>query len=134
MRKILYFITGLAIIGMIIGSIFSFLPVFTITGNNFLTTVSQGRFEQAYTFLSENYQKKQTLDQFTALMKEKQLDNFKSVNWIKNVTNDDKISGFVVGIVTTQEGESVTIQLNFKQKNSDNFFAQAWQIDDILFQ
>lgn len=131
MKKILYFFAGCIVIGLLISTFFAALPVFTITGKGFLAALSEGNYEQPYAMCSKSFKQKYTIADFKRIIDHSGLNDYKSVEWVENVNDDQHKSGYLLGVVLTKDNKRIMIKLNFIQEIFKSDSNKRWRIDAI---
>ncbi len=132
MKKILYFFIGCMIVGFI-GSIFiSTMPAFEMVGTSILLNIKQGNYEPAYSIFSADYKKRHNIEDFTRIVTDYRLQNYKEVKWLKSLTRPDKASGYVLGEVSLEGSQKVPFELQFVKITNDSLQGGGWFIDDMF--
>lgn len=131
MKTFLYFLTGCAIIGFLISTIIGSLPVLPYASRALLMSVEKGQYQQAYNMFSKDYQSRHDFQEFVKIVRMSGLEDYKEVNWLKNVINEDHKEGHAVGIVTTKSNKKIPIKIDFIQLQGKGYFSKSWAIDDL---
>ncbi|MGE3318879.1 MAG: hypothetical protein AB7I18_06245 [Candidatus Berkiella sp.] len=131
MKKILYFFLGCAIIGFIASLILSTLPAFEMAGGAILRALKEGSYEQAYAMFSPDLKERFPIQNVIQFSNQYDLKNFKEVKWLKNETNANKTSGYIVGEMKIGDG-SLPIELQFVKIKSNTFYGSTWYVDDVF--
>lgn len=131
MRKLAYFFIGCIIISLIIATLFSSFPVFTVMGRGFLMSLSNGQYQQAYDMLSKDFKSRNTFDDFKLRVDELSLNRYESVNWTVENIAKDKSGATIAGTVVTKDGKQLSIEMQFIKAQGDNFLEQGWRIDGL---
>lgn len=119
------------LIGFGVSFIFGVLPVFSFVSKGFLVTVENGKFNEAYSLLSSNYQNRYKIQDFIKDMHESGLDQYQDVQWLKTVTDKDHARGYVMGVVTTKQKRKIPLEIEFVQVQGSDWLDKGWRIDNI---
>ena len=128
-----FFMTILVLLG--IGTILSFVlggyPIFTTTGKAFLVQLSEAKYYEAYDQFTDEFKAQHSPEQFTQMIIQSGLTEYKSVDWVKTV--GDKQSGYatIVGIVTTKDGKKIPLLMRFIKLKSKDWYEQKWRISEL---
>ncbi|MBN9286975.1 MAG: hypothetical protein BGO43_11360 [Gammaproteobacteria bacterium 39-13] len=131
MKKILYFFVGCIIVGFLMSAIFGSLPVFPFVAKGFLMSVSNDRYDEAYSMLSKDYQQRMDLPTFKNNVLQSGLNQYKSAKWVQEVTSSDHKHGYLRGVITTKLNTPIEIEFVFVQVQGKNWLDKGWRINDI---
>lgn len=131
MKGVLYFLGGCVVVGFIIALVFSNISVFPYIGKGFLASIEQGNYPQAYQVLSTEFKEKVNLPTFVKLSKRNGLEEYKSVEWFKDVYDEKQKVGYVIGTITTKKGQRLIIRLDFIQEKDIRPQDKGWRINEI---
>jgi len=128
MKGIAYYIVICCVIGVFISTIASVIPKFPPTARGFLYMASEGKYNDAYQLFSDNFKKNNTIEVFTQVVQANQLDQFKSVDWVRDVRVDDT-HAYVMGMMTTKEDKRLGVAVYFIKVAGSHRFDQQWRIE-----
>ncbi|SFV51232.1 hypothetical protein MNB_SV-6-1124 [hydrothermal vent metagenome] len=117
-------ITIVLIIAGIIALVFYATAGMTDVATEFFIHVKTKHYDDAYNMLSKEFKKSTTQDRFKDFIIASGLTNFKSVSWDERSFENNM--GKLDGVVTTKDGGSIPITLNFIKVGEDE-----WQIYSI---
>lgn len=112
-------------------AIFGSLPVFPFVAKGFLMSVSNERYEEAYSMLSKDYQSRMDLAAFKSNIHKSGLNQYRDAKWLQDVTSSDHKHGFLRGIVTTRQGTPIEVEFVFVQVQGTNWLDKGWRINEI---
>lgn len=127
----MYFFVGCILVGFLMSAIFGSLPVFPFVAKGFLMSVSNGRYEEAYSMLSKEYQQRMDLPAFKDNVLKSGLNQYKDAKWIEDVTSNDHTQGYLRGVITTKVNTTMEIEFVFIQVQGTNWLDKGWRITDI---
>lgn len=131
MRKIAYFLIGCTLVGLIISTVFSTFPVFTVIGRGFLLSLSNGQYEQAYSMTSADFQKRNSLYDFKNRVQAVGLDQFDTVVWGEQIVDKEKKGALISGQILTKSQKTLDIQIEMIQVQGASIMDKGWRIDGL---
>lgn len=131
MRKIAYFLIGCTLVGLIISTVFSTFPVFTVIGRGFLMSLSNGQYEQAYSMTSVDFQKRNPLNAFKERVQTVGLDQYDTVIWTNEVVDKARKGASITGKVLTKSNKTLDIQIEMIQVQGSSIMDKGWRIDGL---
>ncbi|MBI2790747.1 MAG: hypothetical protein HYX61_02215 [Gammaproteobacteria bacterium] len=132
LRKILYYLIGCIIVGVILSAIFSSLPVYKFVAEGFMVSVSKGEYKQAYAMLSKEFQARYDLPAFIANIEKSGLNDYQRTIWKAESSAPDKKHGVLYGIVYTKHNVEIPIEFNFVVVDGPSMADRGWRIDNII--
>ncbi|MBS1902999.1 MAG: hypothetical protein JSS75_04785 [Bacteroidetes bacterium] len=88
-----------------------------VTSSQFLTTIHDGKLDDAYTITSPTLQKVTNKDQFKAFIQTLGLADYRSLRWYGHMQMDS--SGYVEGAITRKDSVVVPVKLHLSQVNGE---------------
>lgn len=132
LRKILYYLIGCIIVGVILSAIFSSLPVYKFVAEGFMVSVSKGEYKQAYAMLSKEFQARYDLPAFIDNIEKSGLNDYQRTIWKAETSTPDKKHGVLYGIVYTKHNVEIPIEFNFVAVEGPSMADKGWRIDNII--
>jgi nitrogen fixation-related uncharacterized protein len=110
---------------------FALFPALHVGAKSFLWSVSNDQYETAYEFMSPNFQKATSKDQFVKMVQRTGLDRYDSVEWEPDVFDPNKTQAHVQGMVKLDNGKRMMLRFDFIHIDGGSFLDQKWAIDKI---
>lgn len=131
MKGLLYFLSGCLIIGFILSTVLTVMPVYPIITKGFLISIEQKQLDQAYKLLSIQYKHQMDRTKFAEFLKSSKLDQYKEFKETNNVMDKAKNQGYITGVMITQKNERIPLRLDFVQEKGNSWSDSGWHINDI---
>lgn len=131
MKGILYFFAGCIVVGMTLTLIMSQFASLSAIGNSMLFSFSNGQYEQAYEFFSDDFKQKYPLPAFVTLIQQSGLEEYKAAEWKQDVMDKNTKRGLLSGVVITKQNKQIFVEMDFALNQGSSFMQSGWEINDI---
>ncbi len=122
-------------IGFAVSSIFSQFPVLDSGAKGYVMALKERRLNKAYGYMSEDFRKKVTYNDFIQGLKDSSL--YYATKWEKKDTyfNDDKTKGVAIGFITIKQGEKmkrIPVEIRFIHAPEQGVgSSKSWYVQSI---
>lgn len=130
-KKILITIVVLAGISFAISFALASFPTFTFSGKAFLISLSNNDYEGAYDMFTDEFKSQHTLKEFTDSIEQSGLNKYKSVEWVKTISNKNAGFAIILGVVNTYDHKKIPLQLRFIRVPGQNILTSGYRISEI---
>ncbi len=120
---LLFFVGCIGFLTLIIGGMYQKPVDLTPVANQFLTQLNNAELQQARSRLAKNYSDSLSDEQWSSLIGDNELDQVKNCQWNKSLFDDDQAT--ISGVIATQSGKSVPLQISWINENG------RWLINGI---
>lgn len=131
MKGLLYFLSGCLIIGFILSTVLTVMPVFPIITKGFLVSIEQKQYPQAYKLFSTQFQKQVDLAKFIEMIKRSGLEDYREFKENANVMDKNKQKGYISGVIITKQNERIPIKIEFIKEKGTSWSDSGWHISNI---
>jgi hypothetical protein len=131
LKKIAYFFIGCILAGFVLAAIISSFPVFQYMAKGFLIAVSNNQYQQAYSMLSKDFQRRNDMPTFKTNVEQSGLDQYKQVIWITEEGDTSQPTAKIRGVVFTKTNTKIAVEIQFVKEVGKDWMDKGWRIDNI---